>query len=116
MEQRRYPRFTINQPVTLTVLAETEKIHTAVVTDASGRGLGLRMEVPLQVGAALKFDMEGALLLASVKYCRETGGAWQIGLELDQVLCASAELDQLAKQFDAGSGRKSADALEHREH
>ncbi|HWB85200.1 MAG TPA: PilZ domain-containing protein [Bryobacteraceae bacterium] len=100
MEQRREPRFTVDQPVAVTLLGEREVRATATVKDASGRGLGLTLTHAVKLGTALKIEIEDAILLGEVVHCQPAeGGGYLIGVELHQALYTTAELRELAKEF-----------------
>ena len=92
MDQRREPRFEVDQPVAVTVLCEPQTRIAARVKNASGRGLGLVTAAPLPPGAALRIEIQDAIVLGEAIYCREDPEGHFIGVELDQVLVGLTEL------------------------
>jgi hypothetical protein len=92
MDQRREPRFRVNQPVTVTVLSEPRRRIGGSISNASGRGLGVVMEARVEPGAALRIELEDAILLGEAIYCRSEGDTHFLGVELDQMLVGLTEL------------------------
>src|SRR5437763_1917436 len=80
MEQRREPRFELDQAVTVTILGDPEVLRTAKVKNRSGRGLGLEMAYPVGIGDALKIEFKDSILLGEVMYCRGDHGSYYVGL------------------------------------
>ncbi len=99
MEQRREPRFTTDQPVTVTVLGPCEQRHEAKVKNASGRGLALEMPEAVAPGTALKIELDDSVVLGEAVYCRREPESHLIGVELDQVLCGLTELGRKLQEF-----------------
>ncbi len=101
---RREPRFGIRLPAVVTVLSTDDSLTsispvTAQIRNASGHGLALEMSAPVSPGAALKVEMEDALLLGEAVYCRSVPGGYVVGLHLDQVLNGLAELSKRLREF-----------------
>ena len=101
MNQRRETRFTIDQPVTVTVLGDHPVEHPARVKNASGRGLALELEDPVPPGAALKIQFDDSIVLGEAVYCRAAAGSYFIGVELDQMLCSLSQLGRKLQEFAA---------------
>jgi hypothetical protein len=101
MEQRRESRFRADQPVVVTVLSESEVRLEARVRNASGRGLGIVTAVPLPPGAAIRIEMDDAMVLGEAIYCRSDREGYFIGVELDQVLVGLTELGRSLAAFSS---------------
>jgi hypothetical protein len=99
MDKRREPRFQADQPVVVTVLTEPPIRLDARVTNASGRGLGLVTANPVSSGAAIRIELEDAVVLGEAIYCRAEPGGHFIGVELDQVLVGLTELGRNLAAF-----------------
>ena len=100
MDQRREPRFQIDQSVIVTVLGELPLKMHGRVRDASGRGLGLVVPRPVEPGAAIRIELDDSLVLGEAIYCRTDHGSHFIGVELDQVLVGLTELSRRLSAFD----------------
>jgi hypothetical protein len=99
VDGRSERRFGVRLPAIVTVLSGEDVRVTAHIRNASGRGLALEMPTPVSPGAALKVEMEDALLLGEAVYCRSESGKYVVGLQLDQVLNGLAELSQRLREF-----------------
>jgi hypothetical protein len=99
MNQRREPRFEIDQPVEITVFGPPELHLPGVIRNASGRGIGVEVSGPLATGSALKISMEDTLLLGEVIYSRPENGNWYLGVQLEHALCGLAELAATLREF-----------------
>lgn len=110
MDQRREPRFEVDQAVIVTILGEHPVRMAARVRNASGRGLGLLVPAPIDPGAAIKIELEDALVLAESIYCRAEADAYFIGVELDQVLVGLTELGRRLSAFDPEIQRLPVDS------
>ena len=99
MDQRRDPRFVVDQPVFVTVLGDSERLHKGRIRNESGRGLLIEVihEVPMRT--ALRIDVNNSILLGEVVYCQGGNGLFLLGVKLDQVLCGLAELDMQLLEF-----------------
>ena len=100
MNQRRETRLQTNQPVQITVFGQPEIRLQARIQNVSGRGLGLELERPLKTGSALKIELEDAILLGEVIYCRDQGTSHYVGVELEHALWGLAELATALRSFD----------------
>jgi hypothetical protein len=92
MDQRREPRFQSDQPIVVNILSDPPTQMAARVTNASGRGLGLVTPEPIPPGAAIRIEIDDAVVLGESIYCRPDQGSHYVGVELDQVLVGLTEL------------------------
>lgn len=92
MEQRREPRFAVQQRVAITLLGDPEVRCSARIENVSGRGLGLLMHEMVPPGRAVQIELENDMVLGEVIYCRREPGGYFLGIELDQILSGLAEL------------------------
>jgi hypothetical protein len=99
MDKRREPRFQADQPVVVTVLADPPIRMDAWVKNASGRGLGLVTPDPVSPGAAIRIQLDDAIVLGEAIYCRSDVDGHFIGVELDQVLVGLTELGRNLAAF-----------------
>ena len=114
MNQRRDSRLQTDQPIQITVFGDPDTQMPAWVKNVSGRGLGLEVEGPLAIGAALKIVAEDAILLGEVIYCRDYGGRHYVGIELEQALSGLAELAAALRSFsDESSGAERPHAVKY---
>lgn len=102
MDERHEPRFIADQPIKVTILGSPETQHAARICNVSGRGLLIEFSSEVAFGAPLKIEVDDAILLGEVVYCRAEDGVYLIGVELDQVLCGLTALDQLLQAFATG--------------
>jgi hypothetical protein len=102
MDKRREPRFEADQPVVVTVLSEPQTRMDARVKNASGRGLGLVTPSPVPPGAAVRIEIDDAIVLGESIYCRHDREGHFIGVELDQVLVGLTELGRNLSAFASG--------------
>ena len=117
MNQRREPRFQIDQFLWITVFGEPDVRLPARIKNISPRGIGLELEGPVTAGSALKFELDDSLLLGEVIYCRDDGDSFYLGVQLEHMLCGLGDLAQAIEAFaDPPSGLEQADAVEHRGH
>src|SRR5580700_11246764 len=96
MEQRREHRFPSEQPVSLTVLGDPETRLTAIVKNASGRGLGLISPESVPSGAAVKIEAGDCIFLGEAMYCKAMDDGYYLGIELTEVLSGLAALSHMA--------------------
>jgi hypothetical protein len=100
MEHRREHRFPNEQPVSLTVLGDPERRLTAIVKNASGRGLGLICSESVPSGAAVKIEIGDSIFLGEAMYCKAVEDAYYLGIELTEVLSGLAALSRIAQEFN----------------
>lgn len=109
MDQRREPRFQIDQNVAITVLGAGSRLETGRVINASGRGLAIALPHPIPPGTAIKIEIDDSLVLGEAVYCRATGNSHLVGVELDQVLCGLSQLARKLEEFgDPGAVTETA--------
>ena len=99
MEQRAEVRFDLKQTVQLTVLGATGFRGTARIRNVSRNGVQLELQQPLPAGTLVKIDIDNALVLGEVIYCRPQGPSCLIGIKLEQVLNGLAELHRKLQEF-----------------
>ena len=99
MEQRREPRFVLEQRVLVTLLDNVRFKRLARIKNVSGRGLGLVVKEAISPGAALQIEIEDEIVLGEVIYCRPEPEGYFLGVELDQVLSGLAELAARLEEF-----------------
>ena len=105
MNQRRDARFQTDQPVQITLYGTPDTQVTGRVKNVSGRGVGIETEGRIAIGAALKVALEDAILLGEVIYCRDQGGSYYIGIELEHALFGLADLAAAVSSFSEESSR-----------
>jgi len=114
MNQRREPRFQIEQSLWITLFGEPEIRLPARIRNVSPRGIGLALAVPVAVGRALKFELDDTLLLGEVIYCRDDGDSFYVGVELEQMLCGLGDLAKALRRFDdPSSSPEQTDTVKH---
>jgi hypothetical protein len=115
MNQRRKPRFEADQSVWITLFGEPDSRIPARIKNVSERGIGLELQGPLAIGAALKFEVDDSLILGEVIYCRENEGSFYVGVELEQALCGLGALAKALGAFsDTSSGPQQEDPVKER--
>ena len=112
MEQRRAPRFNVDQSVVVTVLGSEESRLPAIVRNASGRGLAIEMPLPVSPGTALQIELDDSIVLGEAVYCHGGTPPYLIGVELDQVLCGLTELGRKLQEFAAEERLRSPAAVQ----
>ena len=58
------------------------------------------MEVPVAAGTALKVELDDALLLGEVIYCRPDESVFYVGVELEHALCGLGELSRMVNAYN----------------
>jgi hypothetical protein len=99
MDKRREPRFRADQPVAVTVLGDCPSTQSAIVRNASIRGLAIEVANCISPGSALKIEFDDLAVLGEAVYCRDGTGRHLVGVELDQVLCGLTELGKKLQEF-----------------
>ena len=92
MNQRRELRIETEQSVWVTIFGEPDIQLPACIKNVSARGVGLELQGPVAIGAALKIELDDALLLGEVIYCRDDGVSSYVGVELEHSLCGLRDL------------------------
>src|SRR5690348_12299422 len=109
MNQQREVRIQANQRVAITLFGEPDIQIQARIRNISGRGIGLELETAVPPGTALKVELEDALLLGEVIYCRQDEAAFYAGVELEHALCGLAELSRVVRAFEDVDGAYSGE-------
>ena len=99
MDKRREPRFAAEQCVTIVTLGERQFRQTAVIRNASGTGLGLFVKTAIASGTVLRIELEDAIVLGEVMYCRPAENGHFAGVQLEQVLRGLGELHRCLREF-----------------
>jgi hypothetical protein len=99
MEKRRETRYTMGQPVTVTILSGEQSTHAATVRNGSGSGIALEMPVPVPAGAALKILLEDSLLLGEAIYCAPEENGFLVGIFLEAKLSQLSRLAEILEAF-----------------
>jgi hypothetical protein len=99
MEQRAEARIALDQPVAVVLLGGQEFRETARVTNVSAAGLQLMLDRYVPAGSAIKIELDNALALGEVVYCRTEGNHSLVGIRLEQVLNGLAELNRKLMEF-----------------
>jgi hypothetical protein len=100
MEHRRENRVPTEQPVIVTVLGDSERRLTAIVKNASGRGLGLISSESVLSGTAVKIEFGDSIFLGEAMYCKTMADGFYLGIELTEVLSGLAALSRMAQVFN----------------
>jgi hypothetical protein len=115
MKQRREPRFETAESICITIFGEPDIQLPARVRNVSARGIGIELQGPVAVGAALKIEIDDTLLLGEVIYCRQDEACFYVGVELEHSLCGLEALAQNLRDFSGPpSGTQPADAVKNR--
>jgi hypothetical protein len=115
MNQRRELRIETEQPVRVTIFGEPDIHLPACIKNVSARGVGLELYGPVAVGAPLKIELDDALLLGEVIYCRDDGASFYVGVELEHSLCGLRELaEALGGCGDSSSSPQKTHAVVER--
>ncbi len=84
----------------------------ARVKNVSVRGIGVELGPRSAAGAAIKIEVEDALLLGEVIFCREDEESFFVGVELEQALFGLTELARALGAFsDSPSGPQQTDPV-----
>ena len=86
LHRERSPRIPAWEIAVITLLPERNQRMVCRVADFSTSGMGLNCESSLPVRSAVLIEMEGCILSGEVRYCRELGNEYRVGLQLDQRL------------------------------
>ena len=127
MNQRRDPRFEVNQSVWITLFGEPDIRLPACIKNVSVRGIGLELQGPVAIGTALKFEVDDSLILGEVIYCRQVEAScdeasYYVGVELDQALRGLGNLAEALRAYSEmpsggpPSGPQQEDPVKERRH
>ena len=106
MERRSEARIPSNQPVWLTVLGENEVRCRATAVDMSSRGMKLMVAWRFSEDAVVEIELDDALYLGEICYCRPEPGGFIVGIEVNQVLTGLRDLARLRRRVAEGSSPK----------
>jgi PilZ domain len=86
-EMRHEPRFTVSDPVQLTLLdmPDTPSIQ-GEISDLSKSGLALLASSQLPIGQPVKVQLADAVVLGQVRYSNPTSEGFKTGVETESVL------------------------------
>ncbi|MCC6859658.1 MAG: hypothetical protein IT158_13900 [Bryobacterales bacterium] len=99
VDERGQLRIFANQPASVTVLGEPERVIRGRIVDHSPQGLGLDLEGPVPYGAAVKISWENRILLGEVCYCRTGRHGCRAGIRVKHVLLDTNELARLRRRI-----------------
>ena len=110
MERRRDVRVSLDQTVRVTALGKNRQQIQGKAVDLSGRGIRITVPARVPPGAAVKIELDDALLLGEICYCRPCDRGFMIGVEIDQALHGLADLARLNQTLlndgDSASDRR----------
>lgn len=92
MERRAESRIPFNCPVRITLLSSPPERFDGVLVNVSGRGARLRVPRRIECDAALRIDLDNAMLLGEVCYCATDGDGYGIGVQLEHSLLNLSEV------------------------
>lgn len=96
VERRREQREQVDEPVLVTVLSGGQPAAIqGRILNLSGRGLKIALPGPAPIGAAIKIERPGEMWLGEVIYVRQGAGECHIGIEVDQALRYTRDLENL---------------------
>ncbi len=117
VERRQEARIQTEEEVQVTVLADPPGAQmTGRAVDLSGRGLSLILAQALPAGVAVRIDRRDRLLLGEVAYCVAEGGAFRLGIEVDQSLRQTRDLVALRCALQAEAGAKADATMKETPH
>ena len=92
VERRREKRYATCEPVDVCLLNMNEMHLSGTLRDISKSGLRIEVDVPVKAGDRMEVVLQGkAVIFAEVRYCRQTGGSYQVGSLIEEVFWALAE-------------------------
>ena len=109
MDRRIESRFHVDESVQVTVLDQTQPVVAGRLVNLSGKGMRLSLDSEVPVGAPVRVDMDGTMLLGEVCYCYPEGATWALGLRLEHALTHSDDLARLMRQLVGDSTRGCGD-------
>lgn len=98
-ERRKYPRFTCNEPVKLSLLSDQFKGRTldATIVGISQGGMRIETSVNVPIGTLIKMEGKDTLFLGEVVYCHGAEPVLHLGIILTRALYGLAELRRVHK-------------------
>ena len=94
MERRKEPRFKTNQPAELRILDDGGTCQ-ATLLEISGKGLRVRVDGPLKLGAPVRLDVEQTIILGEVTHSTSSADGYEAGIQVEQVLTKTDDLTRL---------------------
>lgn len=96
-ERRKYPRFSCNEPVQLSLLSEAEKGRNldATIVGISKGGMRIETNSTVPIGTLIKMEGKDTLFLGEVVYCQGSLPVYHLGIVLTRALYGLAELRRL---------------------
>jgi len=102
-DRRSEPRFTVNEPVTLSIISleGKERSVRGRLVDVSRSGIGVLSESPFVIGRLLEVSSAGGVLYGEVRNCAEIQrGKFRIGILAEETFAG----DLREKHFSSWSG------------
>lgn len=92
-ERRCEIRFKTTQNAIVTTLDGTAQTTAGSILDVSTRGMRLKLDRPLAVGAPVRIDVEADLILGEIRYCTQQDGCtYELGIEIAHILSNAKEV------------------------
>jgi len=106
LDRRVEPRLTTETAASLRVLRQVGEFEfKCLIADVSGVGYRLLMNDSLDPGETIQLQLNGAQVIAMVRYCRLNGDQFVIGLErVDEWLVEPRLATELAPPSNGGAG------------
>jgi hypothetical protein len=100
-EQRKHERHVVEIPCLLRLEETRGGVYAVTVLDVSASGLRISAPKPLPANSRVEIRFQNLKIFASVRYTRELGGAFYLGVEADLVETPAGRL--AAPDFDLTS-------------
>jgi hypothetical protein len=102
MERRKSPRLETQKPATLHLLTKPRSSHQVIITDASSRGLQIRLALPLLIDQAVRVELSDMEIFAEVCYCQTNeDGTFSAGLWVHETLSGLHNLRETLESFQS---------------
>lgn len=98
MERRQEPRIDISGSVKVTLLGSEDCEFSGELVSLSGGGAILQMDTELPASSAIRIDIDDALLLGEVRWCRRDGARFSVGLSVEHWLPDLKVLEQMKQE------------------
>ena len=95
MERRSGVRVSADQKILLTVMGENRREMEGIAIELSGCGMRIRIPEPARTGDAVKIQLQDALLLGEICYCRPDESGFVAGVEVHEALSGLKDLAKL---------------------
>src|SRR5262249_47593435 len=122
LERRWEPRYTTNDPAAVKVVPAGNPHASGTILDVSRFGLRIELPIQLEKGAEVKITMPlGVVVLGQVRYCRQYGSIYQVGIATREVIYPADEQDDHLHDdalvlFAAGRGLTAAEVIKLKDH